>query len=123
MCVIRRVSQIDFWPASRARRDRDAPSVFFRAVAAPYLSRRRGIRIGDVQESRPHATLPSDEPYLATSSIVDRFVGVIRSAAPCVLLASHRFGVTKSALTACASQGALVAATVASFLRSLRPQE
>ncbi|KAL8273648.1 hypothetical protein Esti_002470 [Eimeria stiedai] len=34
-----------------------------------------------------------------------------------------RFGVTKKALMKCTSQGALVCATVAAFLRSLRPQE
>ncbi|KAL8425333.1 hypothetical protein Efla_001715 [Eimeria flavescens] len=33
------------------------------------------------------------------------------------------FGVTKNALITCTSQGALVCATVAAFLRSLRPQE
>ncbi|CDJ26857.1 DNA polymerase theta, putative [Eimeria mitis] len=37
--------------------------------------------------------------------------------------AMRRFGISRSTLMACATQGALIAATVASFLRVLRPQE
>ncbi|KAL8450751.1 hypothetical protein Emed_002389 [Eimeria media] len=39
------------------------------------------------------------------------------------LVLANKFGVTKKALITCTSQGALVCATVAAFLRSLRPQE